>query len=166
MRVLPNNLRNRLKEPFGPLVDEQGLLKLLTNQRFIVSVGDQVTYTLLKNDITPHICIVDFIIKRKDYPEEMKNAIKEIPGNHIKINNPAGTITDDLWDTLVKTYNHIEEKPVCIEVEGEEDLAALPAIFLAKGDVTVIYGLPDKGVVVVKVTEQIKQKIKDILDKM
>ena len=53
-----------------------------------------------------------------------------------------------------------------IEIDGEEDLAALPAILLAPGDVTIIYGLPDKGVLVVKPTPKNKQLVKEILNKM
>ncbi|MCK4233734.1 DUF359 domain-containing protein, partial [candidate division WOR-3 bacterium] len=34
------------------------------------------------------------------------------------------------------------------------------------GDVTIIYGLPNRGVVVVKPTEEHKRKVKEILDKM
>ena len=59
------------------------------------------------------------------------------------------------------------EETIRIEVLGEEDLSALPAIFLAPNrDVTIIYGLPDKGVVVVKTNEENKNKAKKIIDEM
>ena len=53
-----------------------------------------------------------------------------------------------------------------IEIEGEEDLASLAAIFLAPSNVTVIYGLPDKGVLVVNPDSDIKRRVKEIIDKM
>jgi uncharacterized protein (UPF0218 family) len=37
---------------------------------------------------------------------------------------------------------------------------------LAPPDVTIIYGLPNKGVVVVKASDENKQKVKEILDEM
>ncbi len=49
MFVLPNDLRDALKEPLGRLVNEQELLKLLSHERYIVSFGDLVTFTLLNN---------------------------------------------------------------------------------------------------------------------
>ena len=38
----------------------------LKNEKYIVSVGDQVTYTLIKNNIKPVFCIVDFKTKRNN----------------------------------------------------------------------------------------------------
>ena len=64
-------------------------------------------------------------------------------------------------------YNQdLENMSLRIEIEGEEDLAALPAIWLAPRDVTIIYGLPDKGVVIAKSNDENKKKAKEILDKM
>ncbi len=82
------------------------------------------------------------------------------------VKNPPGCISDDLWSAIETAYKFLEKGSLRIEVMGEEDLAALPAIFLAPRDVTVIYGLPDRGVVVVKVVEENKRKAKEILDKM
>jgi len=46
-------------------------------------------------------------------------------------------------------------------------LATLPSIYLSPNrDVTIIYGMPDKGVVIVKTNELNKLKAKKILDKM
>jgi len=166
MFALPDDLRDTLKEPLGLLVDEQELLELLQDTKLIVSVGDLVTYTLLKNGINPTICIVDYILERKEYSFEMKEKIKEYCGKHIKIKNPPGAITDELWNGIGSCYKNLKKEPFCIEIEGEEDLAALPAIYLAPSDVTVIYGLPNRGVVVVKADQAHKSKVKEILDRM
>jgi uncharacterized protein (UPF0218 family) len=63
-------------------------------------------------------------------------------------------------------FQDLKQGPVCIEVDGEEDLASLAAISLAPGGVTVIYGLPNKGVVVVDATTANKKKVKEVLDRM
>ena len=166
MRVLPDILRDKLKEPIGRLVNEEELLDLLTNERYIVSVGDQVTYTILKHNIEPVFCIVDFKIKRDRCHSEIKNLIRSFGKKKIVVNNPPGCISDDLWNAIESAYKKLEKGSLRIEVIGEEDLAALPAIFLAPSYVTIIYGLPDKGVVVVKALEENKRKVKEILDEL
>jgi uncharacterized protein (UPF0218 family) len=166
MRVLPKELRDKLKEPIGQLVDEKELLKLLQYKKYIVSIGDQVTFTLLKNGFNPIICIVDYIVKRKECTPEIKDTIQSYGKKHIRIQNPPGQITDQLWSAIESAYSHLGEETLCIEIHGEEDLAALPAIYLAPPDVTIIYGLPNKGVVVVKATKENKSKVKEILDRM
>jgi hypothetical protein len=166
MYRLPDDLKNTLKEYIGNLVNEPELLQLLKKEKNIVSVGDKVTYTLLKHGITPVLCIVDYKLERKPYSLEMKTIIQKLHATHLQIKNPPGTITDELWDAIKTVFKNLKNNPVCIEVEGEEDLASLAAIYLAPGGVTVIYGLPNRGVVVVKTTATNKQKVKEVLDRM
>jgi hypothetical protein len=166
MLKLPDYLRDELKKPLGQLVDEQDLLRLLRDKPLVVSVGDYVTYTLLKYDIKPLFCVVDFNIKREHDPSHIKNMIKSFGDRAVVVKNSPGTISDELWRTLEEAFEEKEPGSFRIEVDGEEDLAALPAIFLAPGDVTVIYGLPDRGVVVVKATDENKKKVQRILEQM
>jgi uncharacterized protein (UPF0218 family) len=85
----------------------------------------------------------------------------------VQVANPPGVITVELWKIIERAYGQSNTNlPLRIEVSGEEDLAALPAILLAPENVTIIYGLPDRGVVIVSSTEENKRKVKDILDKM
>ncbi|MCX6662335.1 MAG: DUF359 domain-containing protein, partial [Euryarchaeota archaeon] len=83
MYVLPADLKDTLKEYIGQLIDEQGLLKLLKKEKSIVTVGDKVTYTVLKHGFTPLLCIVDFILERKPYPAEMKTLIQGFGQVHL-----------------------------------------------------------------------------------
>jgi uncharacterized protein (UPF0218 family) len=166
MRVLPNNLRDFLKEPMGQLVNEKKLLNLLKNEKYIVSIGDLVTYTILKNDIEPIFCVVDFKTRRGKCPIEIVKLIKSFGKKSIIIKNPPGTISDDLWKVIEIAFENLDADTLRIEIDGEDDLASLAVIFLAPKDVTIIYGLPDKGVLVVKPTFENKKKVKEILDKM
>jgi hypothetical protein len=168
MWKLPDVLKEKLKEPLGHLVDEQGLLDLLKDKSLIVAVGDRVTYTLLRHRIAPRLCIVDYILERRHYPEEMRRTIEAYKAERIHVVNPPGFITDALWDAIRSSYKEIEagKGPFCIEVDGEEDLASLAAIYLAPRGVTVIYGLPNKGVVVVSATKAHKEKVREVLDRM
>ena len=166
MRVLPDKLRDFLKEPMGQLVNEKKLLNLLKNEKYIVSIGDLVTYTILKNHIEPIFCVVDFKTRRGKCPLEIVKLIKSFGKKSIIIKNPPGTISDDLWKVIEIAFENLEADTLRIEIDGEDDLASLVVIFLAPEDVTIIYGLPDKGVLVVKPTFENKKKVKEILDKM
>ena len=166
MRVLPDKLRDFLKEPMGQLVNEKKLLNLLKNEQYIVSIGDLVTYTILKNHIEPIFCVVDFKTRRGKCPLEIVKLIKSFGKKSIIIKNPPGTISDDLWKVIEIAFENLEADTLRIEIDGEDDLASLVVIFLAPEDVTIIYGLPDKGVLVVKPTFENKKKVKEILDKM
>lgn len=166
MRVLPENLRDLLKEPIGQLVDEKQLLEILKDEKYIVSIGDMVTYTILKDDIEPVFCIIDYKTRRGDCSPEVKGLIKSFGKKSVVVKNPAATITDDLWNVIKFAFENLEKGSLRIEIEGEEDLASLAAIYMAPEDVTIIYGLPDKGVLVVKANKKNKSKVKEILDKM
>ncbi len=166
MRVLPEHLRNALKGPLGMLVDEPELLRLLATKQHIVSIGDAVTYTLLTHHIKPLFCVIDYKTRRGACEPLVKKTLQSYGKKTVRINNPAGVITDELWDAIKQAYAQGEKETLRIEVEGEEDLAALVAIYLAPRDATIIYGLPNRGVVVVPATEEFKQKVKEILSEM
>jgi len=166
MKVLPEGLRDMLKGQMGRLVDEKTLIDILKNESRIVSIGDQVTYTILKNDIEPFFCIVDYHTRRGVCEEEIVDLIKSYAKKAIGVKNPMGTISDDLWKVIESAFEELGSGGLRIEVEGEEDLASLAVIYLAPSDVTIIYGLPDKGVLVVKPTNDNKAKVKEVLDMM
>lgn len=150
----------------GQLVNEKKLLNLLKNEKYIVSIGDLVTYTILKNHIEPIFCVVDFKTRRGECSQEIVELIKSYGKKSIVVKNSPGTISDDLWKIIKFAFEKLEDISLRIEIEGEDDLASLAVIFLAPKDVTIIYGLPDKGVLVVKPTYENKEKVKEILDKM
>ena len=165
--ILPNKLRDELKKPLGPLLNDDELFNVLKKEKYIVSVGDQVTYTILKNNIKPNFCIVDYKTKRKECNNEIIGIIKSFGEKIINVKNPSGCISDDLWNSIIESYDEMGIIKIRIEVDGEEDLATLPAIYLSpNSDVTIIYGLPDKGVVIVKTNDKNKIIAKKIIDKM
>ena len=166
MYKIPENLRDILNKPIGKLVNEKKLLQILKNEKKIVSIGDTVTYTLLKNGFEPIFCIVDYKTHRGVCEDEIVEKIKSFSKKTIKVENPPGLITDDLYEVIKIIFKNLEYGPFRIEVEGEEDLASLIVLLFAPIDVTIIYGLPDKGVLVVKPTKEIKDKVKKILDIM
>jgi uncharacterized protein (UPF0218 family) len=74
--------------------------------------------------------------------------------------NPAGTITDDL---IAGINDAIANPPATIYVNGEEDLAVIPLVIAAPEGVIVLYGQPQKGVVVRTVDRQAKEKARELL---
>ena len=78
--------------------------------------------------------------------------------------NEAGTISNELWNAIKVAMK--DNRNTKIVVKGEEDLAALPVISMAKIGAKVIYGMPDKGMVVVDVNQQAKERANKLLERM
>ena len=166
MYVLPKGLEAELKQPLGRLVAGPALFDLLQKEKFIVSIGDRVTFSVLSAGLRPCVCVVDFILERRPYAPAMKEVVAGYGKTVVKVRNPPGTISDELWAALESLFKHPELYPVRVEVDGEEDLAGLAAIALAPGGATIIYGLPNRGVVVVSATPEHKKKVNDVLQRM
>ena len=162
MYTLPKEKREELRKPLGEIIDEDTLRKRKISGK-IVTIGDKVTVTLKKNGIRPDIAIIDYKIERKECSEEEKKILAN-GKKTIKVKNPPGKITSELWNAVATGY--ALDEPVTIEVEGEEDLSALPAIYLAPNDTTVLYGLPSRGIVVVEVGKKEREKVWKFLKQM
>lgn len=168
MRKIPKKIRQKLSEPIGPVFDDdKKLVSFLQQQKYFVSIGDYVSYTVLKNDLKPFFCVVDYKTRRGPCSKKIVDMIKSFGDKTLEIKNPKGCISDSLWETIKEIFEKIDEDITFrVEIDGEEDLASLPAIFFAPSDVTVIYGLPDRGVLVVKPTSENKGKVKKVLNMM
>jgi len=78
--------------------------------------------------------------------------------------NPPGAITDEAWDAIKRA---IEQKGrTKVIVDGEEDLLTVVTVLSAPENAIVVYGQPHKGVVVVKVTEETRERMHRIMDAM
>ena len=78
--------------------------------------------------------------------------------------NPPGTITDEAWNVIKQAAEYKGQTKVIIE--GEEDLLTLVTVLCAPEDAFVVYGQPNVGIVVVKVTEEKRKKMRRIVDLM
>lgn len=155
-------MREELKKPLGGVVSSKDSERFLTKSHIVVAVGDVTTVTLYEKNYIPDIAVVDFKTKREN-SDELKKKIDAVKSFVIKVNNPAGTITDELWRAVATAYSRGTTR---IEVNGEEDLAALPCIFLAPENGIVMYGLPDVGLVAVRTTTEKRREIWQILERM
>ncbi|MEE8400694.1 MAG: DUF359 domain-containing protein [Candidatus Hydrothermarchaeaceae archaeon] len=150
--TISEEIRPLLKRPFGEVFSGEDLKpaedikKELKGEKVIV-VGDVTLENILAVGIKPSLAIIDLKTKRK---------IKEnsaFKGKAVTVKNPPGMITTKLWD---KIHEAMEEKGSLIVVDGEEDMAVLPCILDADWDSVVLYGQPDEGIVLVRVTEEKK----------
>lgn len=165
MLTLPDSLRARLREPFGPVLSGEEAVKRLADRAVVAAVGDITTLTLLEADVTPRLMVVDHVTKRTDAaPAALRERLADDRFNIVNVENPAATVTDALWEAVARAYGATGH--TVIEVEGEEDLATLPAILLAPDGAAVAYGQPDEGMVVVEVDNDARDAVKGILGRM
>ncbi|WP_088862318.1 GTP-dependent dephospho-CoA kinase [Thermococcus celer] len=166
--VLTPELRGELKNPLGELIRGEipepyiRVREELEKAPHLITVGDVVTENVLKLGIRPSVAIYDHRTKRHEY-----NPRIEIGAVVITVQNPPGTITKALLDAVRKGLGLAERgRRVYIKVNGEEDLAAIPAVLYAPPDSIVLYGQPDEGVVLIRVTPECKLKCGKIMSKM
>jgi hypothetical protein len=149
-----------LKKPMGKLYPNfEDAIDEIKSCEFLISVGDATFANLTKYELYPNIGIIDNLIQRKNHTHEI------IRANHIlKADNPAGCLTDDLWETIGEALQ-LSNSGECyvIEVAGEEDLAVLPCILLADPETTILYGQPNEGLVLLKARD-LKDKAQTLID--
>ncbi len=159
MYILPDSLRTALKEPFGPVIS--GEFTDALGEGPIATVGDVVTRDALEADVLPEVMIIDGKTKRTEQadPLDLPDQLHRVP-----VENPAARITDALWQAVATAYANAS--CTLIEVDGEEDLATLPAIVHAPEGANVVYGQPDEGAVVVTVDQITRERALDVLAQM
>ena len=162
--VLPESLRSELRVLLEPIVQEDALGKAVAGVPKVAAVGDLCSLTAVKRGIRPDICIVDFQTKRKKIDGKQKARVCGIGTRCVKVKNPAAQITRELWDAVFDAYSSPEKTR--IEVEGEEDLAAIVCLHAAPRGTAVIYGIPDMGLEVVHVNERAKEFAGRVLRRM
>lgn len=162
--ILPEDspLRQRLKEPLGEIISEEELSEIMENVS-IIAVGDACLASTLKYG-EPLVGIYDGKVERKLADKEITSKIESWKVRKLSVENPRGTITEDAMKTL-KDVLKLGEK-VKIEVAGEEDLLALPAIIYANENMQICYGQPGVGIVLVTPDEKIKETARKILKEM
>jgi uncharacterized protein (UPF0218 family) len=158
---LPESVRPLLKCPLGKLFSKKkealDYMRKLHPAR-LITVGDQVTADFLGAGIKPDIAIIDFLVMRFPAGKEIKKIINDYDVPTRLVKNPPSKITKELQDVIIDAA-----PPMKIFVEGEEDLATIPAILSAPFGSIVAYGQPKEGVVIVEVTKEKKHEVADIL---
>ena len=126
----------------------------------IIAVGDVCAATLLDMGVTPDIAIIDGMTKRVELEQKVDTSKFEIILN---ASNPPGQITPSLFRAVASALHN--DQTTCIEVEGEEDLAPIVIHLLAPLGTNVVYGQPNKGVVLRVTTLESKEQCRTLLSK-
>ena len=155
--ILTDTLKDQLRVPMGTVIkDLKNITTIIPHSSPIISVGDVVSMDLIHAGFSPAICVIDFHTKRTGIDESITG--KYFPTIHQSVPNRRGTINPKIKDVLINSFDIYQKTKTTqiIKVDGEEDLLALPAILLSPLDSYVIYGLPDTGICLVKVTSESK----------
>ena len=161
---LPDSLRNQLKIPLGILLpigqdNKENIQKYLSDNSYIITVGDRTTEKMIDFDVIPSLQIIDGFEKRqkREFPK-LGNASELI------IDNPAAEITLQSIEIIKKAFTL--NPPIRLTVNGEEDLLVLPVCIYAPENSVVLYGQPHKGLVLVEINTEIRNKAQTLLDMM
>lgn len=173
MLQLPTELRSAFKEPLGSVTtDVDDLLERVAETRVehaegatapLIAVGDVVTYHLHMAGQEPDVALIDGRTEREAVEAEIRRALTGIGETRIAVENPPGELSRDLLVALREAIDHSDR--TVIEVDGEEDLAALPAIAAAPLGSSVVYGQPGAGMVHVPITGTTQSDARKLLSK-
>ena len=154
-----------MKNPLGVLLQEkdatkENIKKFIKENTFVISVGDRTTEKMIEFGLIPSLQIVDGQEKRvkRNIPENLEIF------TFLTCNNPPAEITLQSIDTIKKAFK--SKTPVRILVNGEEDLLVLPVCIFAPENSIVLYGQPNVGLVIAKITPEIRNKTQKLLDLM
>lgn len=160
---LSEDKREELKSPKGILFEEsEKAFEYYYSQDYemVITVGDIVSSTFLKEGIKPGLMIVDYTVERSPVDKETRKLIEDYDVPTVKVDNPPGHLSEELLNVL----ENFKNPPMKILIEGEEDLATIPATLEAPNGSLVVYGQPGTGLVFVEVNEKKKEEFGKLLD--
>ena len=155
MLTLPPECRGLFKEPFGSLYPDFSEITEELRARHFCCVGDVVTRNAFLHGLTPEVSVIDGVTKRSNVV-----TLPKFSGRTFEVENPAGTITEELEDALSAAYSM---RPSLVLVDGEEDLAVLPLILILPDSSVILYGQPNEGVVFCEVNSTLRKKAEELL---
>jgi len=167
IRFLPNELRKELKTPQGLLIEGpfeetmERLKEIIDDEKpsAVISVGDIVSRHMIEHGLVLNVLIVDNKTMRK----QIQPIIVDVDQT-LFAKNPPGTISDEAWAAIKSAVEY--EGRIKVMIDGEEDLLTIVTVLSAPEGALVVYGQPHKGIVVVKVTKEQKEKMRRIVDAM
>ena len=176
MLELPETLRGELKAPLGEIYTDPDALLAAVDEHAeatatadpsppparLLTVGDVVTATLADAGRQPNIAVIDGRTEREPVDPAVEATLADLAGRRLSVTNPPATISESLLTTLCEAATSTD-LPVTISVDGEEDLAALPAILALPDGASVVYGQPGEGMVHVPVRPAVRTTARELL---
>ncbi|MDZ7700906.1 MAG: GTP-dependent dephospho-CoA kinase family protein [Halobacteriales archaeon] len=154
---LPDDLRDDLKPPMGPVFTDAEALLAAAGEP-LVAVGDVVTAHLVRAGRRPDVAVVDGRTEREPAPDAVAELVPEAD---VRVENPAATLTVELVEAMGVALDSADR--TTIYVDGEEDLAVLPALLLAPTGSSIVYGQPGEGMVAVRVDADVQERAREWL---
>jgi uncharacterized protein (UPF0218 family) len=143
--ILPVELRRFFANPRGVVVRDPS--PFLAGAGMAVCVGDYVS-RLCEESLGPQRSSIVFDAKTRRGETEPPEA----RGYKVVVAyNPAGTVTLQARHVICRAARH---PGTAVRVVGEEDMLALAAMECARPGTLVLYGLPGRGTVVVRVSRE------------
>jgi len=165
---LPESERNEMRQPIGTISkDMHDVISRLKDGIILIGVGDIVVTTAAKLGRQPDISIYDGRTRRHKLTSDEDVSLFHLEGIKSTVENPAGSITQKGALIVEKVLTNFRSTNIKqqLNVLGEEDLLAIPAILFSPLQSVVLYGQFDKGIVVVEVSEQNKKRVYDLFRK-
>ncbi|MGA8903786.1 MAG: DUF359 domain-containing protein [Candidatus Bathyarchaeia archaeon] len=164
--VLTETQRGLLKRPLGELISgtptecNSKLMEIVAKEKPVrlILVGDTISRNAIQTGMKADVIIIDRMEKRQQAVEFNYTA-----DNIFRTQNSAGTIESGAWKVIeeaVRRGNSI------VNVDGEEDLLALPAVLSSPEKSIVVYGQPGEGIVLVRVSAQSKKQVSKFVEQM
>mgnify|MGYP000274075449 CR=1 FL=1 len=134
----------------------------------VATIGDVVTRNFINYGQIPDIALIDFKTRRRKLREAELSRVLSLYDNKLSITNPRSTIAKETWNTLTEAVNKvINQRIKClIIVDGEEDLLTLSLSILAPDRSFIFYGQPDQALVLVIVSQYVRNAFSDFLCKL
>jgi len=158
--TLPEEARDAFKDPIGPVyTDAERLLADAGSP--IVAVGDVVTYHLVAAGHTPTVAVIDGRTERETVTDEVRDGL---PSADVSVASEPATVSRDLLEALVAAIDGDGE--TVVEVDGEEDLAVVPAVLAAPAGASVVYGQPGEGMVLATVDADLRERMRELAGRL
>ncbi len=175
--ILTKEVESNLKDPFGRLFegpedDTSVAIRAVLEETFgshgpIIAVGDVTVKALQDLGSPADIALIDGKTKRQEwlFASKIDHSIYDTKRSCI---NPPGQLSIDLFEACSNAISDWNKgKTTCIiEVDGEEDLAPLLLHPLAPLGAVVLYGQPNRGVVLRWTGFDSKSRCRDLLNGM
>ena len=156
--ILTKEVESNLKDPFGQLFegpedDTSVAIRAVLEETFgshgpIIAVGDVTVKALQDLGSPADIALIDGKTKRQEWAGA-STIDTSLYDENLTCKNPAGQLNAELYHACkvaIEAWSK-ENKTTIIDVDGEEDLAPLLLHPMAPMGAVVLYGQPNRGVV-------------------
>lgn len=157
--VFSEEVKHFLKKPLAPVIQEV----TLESYDSLITVGDISTQAFNQKVSNHPISLIDFIVERKKIFEKIEDLGFSGLERIIDIENQPGTVNGELFFIIQKVIHSVGEQRFIVKIQGEEDLTVLPCILSAPLGWKIAYGQPHQGVVILEVTEELKDLAYDLI---